>query len=116
MTILREEFDALYSFIVANPGMQPFLGNEASVFLLPQIARRFNPTSLSMAYSGRSMDLALCIFLPLSLVPLLVFIEPLLSHLLIPGHHLLLIISQLCLLTLELVHAFINGPWPHEFP
>lgn len=37
-----EEFNSLNSFVVAAPGVQPFLGNEAVVLLLSQIARSFD--------------------------------------------------------------------------
>jgi hypothetical protein len=128
MPILRKELNSLYSFIVASPCVQPFFGYKASMLLLSQIPRRFKPpfpaliTPDPMIYRGClvyfSRHFIPILIIPATLLPLgfLVLFQPLLPHLLVPLHHLLLLLCELGLLRLKLLLSFIYSPGPLELP
>ena len=126
MPILWKELNSLDSFIVASPCVQPLFGNKASVFFLSQISRMFKPafptliTTNPVIYRGCLMYFSwhfISILIIPALLPFrfLVLLQPLLAHFLVPLHHLLLLLSEFSLLSLELLLSLIYSPRPLEF-
>jgi hypothetical protein len=56
MSIFREELNFLDSFVMTNPCVKPFLGDEAGMLFVPKIARHINETLILAIVCLHSME------------------------------------------------------------
>jgi len=112
VAVLGEELDALHAFVVAHPGVDPLLRDEALVLLGPQVGGVLHEVACPPRVVEHGSGLFYLSFLLLD--RRLGFLDPLLAHLLVPLHEVFLFLGEVRLLGLELFHAIVNGPRTHK--
>lgn len=115
---LWEELDPLYGFIVARPGVQPFLRYEAIMVFVPQVGRCLDEALVTIL-AHRSCSVIDCFRLEEDVVLVGIldfgFLKSFLSLLLIRLHEVLLLICKSsALLRLEFFHTFVDCPRSFE--
>lgn len=116
MSCLGEEAHPLNAFVVSTPSVQPFLGNEAIMLLLAQVARGlYEAASRCLVHVlPAAMVDCRCLVCLFNVVLVLGFLKSCLAVRLKFLYDCLLLWSHLCHLSCEFLHALVGSPRSFE--